>query len=80
MKHERLRNELELKSAERESKMHEAFVNAVEVQETTEAKASALKDELATITRSNHLEIDALMEQVELHDASIRKPFLNDTT
>ena len=75
IKHERLREELELKSTERESKMHEAFVKALETQQTTEEKASALKDELAKIARNSQLEIDALTEQVDLHDRPIRKLF-----
>ena len=80
MKHERLREELELKSTDRESKMHEAFVKALEIQQTTEAKANTLKDELAKVTRNNLEEIDALTEQVDFHSVLLKKPYQKDIT
>ena len=65
LRRENLRKELKLKSTDREKKMQRAFATALELQQHTEEKATALKAELAKIKHSTQQEIDALKEQVD---------------
>ena len=66
MKREQLRQELELQSTGRESKMKQAFSKALELQQNSEENATALRAELSNTTRRNQQEIDVLTEQVGL--------------
>ena len=65
MKRELLQQELEQKSSDRENNALKAFATALDMQQTTEEKANALKRELEWTTRTNQQEMDALVEQVE---------------
>ena len=64
MRREHLRQDLELKSSDREEKMQRAFATALEMQQRTQEEADALKAELKWTTRNNQHQIDALALQV----------------
>ena len=64
LKREKLEKDLERKSVEREEKMQQAFVRAVDMQQKAQEEAAALKTELAQTTRNGQREIDVLTVQV----------------
>ena len=64
LRREHLQEKLELKSSDREEQVQRAFATALDMQQRTEAEATALKAELARTTRNNQEEMHALTEQV----------------
>ena len=64
LKREKLEKDLERKSAEREEKMQQAFVRAVDMQQKAQEEAADLKAELTQTTRNGQREIDVLTVQV----------------
>ena len=63
-KREQLRQELELKSSDRDDQVQRAFATALGMQQRAEEEAATLKAELEWTTRSNEEKIQALAEQV----------------
>ena len=71
LKHEQLRQELELKSSDRDEQVQRAFAAALEMQQKSEEEAAALGAELSRTERKRQEDINALTEQVGQHRVEI---------